>query len=523
MGDPGRQGGPAEPGVWRERHGQRDDRGERRPGGRCELLHGRSRDRPQYRRRGVRGQAPQHALRTSRRSDLPRARRAAHARAGHGARGGRRDGARRARELPGRAAEPASSCGVIASIDPVPRLLGPADQRAADPRRLGRGRSRPHRRVRPHGAGRPTRLPARSVDLGDVAMLPGLVNAHTHLELSYLRDEVPPAAEFVDWIRASSPPVAAVPIRDRAGDSRRHRAGARRNASACGTASSATSATRWSSFEPLAASRLAGGRLLRADRVQRADPTALVDAAVRRARRADADGRASAPSLAAHAPYSVAPLVFRAIRADDRPRSVRAVQRAPVGVGGGSRVHRTGGGPWRALLEELGAWDPAWVAAGRSPGAVSRRRGFLDARVLAVHGVQMSPPTSRGSRRAATTLVTCPRSNGHTGAGAPPIEDFYESGVRVAVGTDSLASAPDLNVFAELATMRALAPGVPARAARERDAGGRAGARVRCRLRHDRAWQARAADGRRAAAGHRRCGRISGLGYSRPSRSRWIE
>src|SRR5262249_37859211 len=60
-----------------------------------------------------------------------------------------------------------------------------------------------------------------------------------------------------------------------------------------------------------------------------------------------------------------------------------------------------------------------------------------------------------------STLGTCPRSNGHTGAGAPPIQDFYDAGVRVAVGTDSLASAPDLNVFAELATMRAWAPSVP--------------------------------------------------------------
>ena len=38
-------------------------------------------------------------------------------------------------------------------------------------------------------------------DLGDVAILPGLVNAHTHLELSYLRDQVPPAPAFVSWIR----------------------------------------------------------------------------------------------------------------------------------------------------------------------------------------------------------------------------------------------------------------------------------------------------------------------------------
>ena len=39
------------------------------------------------------------------------------------------------------------------------------------------------------------------LDLGEVAILPGVVNAHTHLELSYLRDQVDPAADFVTWIR----------------------------------------------------------------------------------------------------------------------------------------------------------------------------------------------------------------------------------------------------------------------------------------------------------------------------------
>jgi cytosine/adenosine deaminase-related metal-dependent hydrolase len=123
---------------------------------------------------------------------------------------------------------------------------------------------------------------------------------------------------------------------------------------------------------------------------------------------------------------------------------------------------RSGSGPWRTLLEEIGSWDPRWVPPGGSPVDFLDDSGFLDSRVLAVHGVQMTGSDLQKLAARGTTLVTCPRSNGHTGAGAPPIADFYASGVHVAIGTDSLASAPDLNVFAELATMRALAPDVPA-------------------------------------------------------------
>jgi cytosine/adenosine deaminase-related metal-dependent hydrolase len=62
------------------------------------------------------------------------------------------------------------------------------------------------------------------------------------------------------------------------------------------------------------------------------------------------------------------------------------------------------------------------------------------------------------------TIVSCPRSNAHVGVGAPPLEAFYRSGAAVAFGTDSLASVADLNLFAELAEARRVAPAVPARA-----------------------------------------------------------
>ena len=51
----------------------------------------------------------------------------------------------------------------------------------------------------------------------------------------------------------------------------------------------------------------------------------------------------------------------------------------------------------------------------------------------------------------------------HVGVGSPPLQSFYDAGVQVAFGTDSLASVADLNMFNELAEARRIAPRVPAR------------------------------------------------------------
>jgi cytosine/adenosine deaminase-related metal-dependent hydrolase len=301
---------------------------------------------------------------------------------------------------------------------------------------------------------------AEVVDLGHVAVMPGLVNAHTHLELSYLRDEVPPASQFVTWIRG-----IMKARRERPDPNGREILDAVEAAlvesAACGTAIVGDISNTLVTFGPLTRSSLAAVVFYELIRFNTPDPAGVVAKAL-----TELDALAPTErvrtSLAAHAPYSVAPLVLRAIR--------QAVNRDPFAP---CSIHlsesaeevefiQTGGGPWRALLEEIGSWDPAWVAPGGSPVQFLDDSGFLDGRVLAVHGVQMTTADLDRLVARGTTLVTCPRSNGHTGAGAPPIEDFYNYGVKVAVGTDSLASSPDLNVFAELATMRALAPTVSA-------------------------------------------------------------
>jgi cytosine/adenosine deaminase-related metal-dependent hydrolase len=169
-------------------------------------------------------------------------------------------------------------------------------------------------------------------------------------------------------------------------------------------------------------------------------------------------------NLSAHAPYSVSPALFAAIRRDldDHVSAVSAVHlaEAPEEV----EFLATGGGAWRTLLQDLGVWNPSWQAPGCSPVDYLADMGFLDRSVVAVHGVQLDGTDLDRLRALGTTLVSCPRSNRHVGVGSPPLEAFYAMKVDVAFGTDGLASVADLNLFAELAEARRIAPKVPARA-----------------------------------------------------------
>src|SRR5439155_10081477 len=98
--------------------------------------------------------------------------------------------------------------------------------------------------------------------------------------------------------------------------------------------------------------------------------------------------------------------------------------------------------------------DPSWQTPKCDPVEYLDRMGFIDRTLLVVHGVQFGERELARLAAKRATLVTCPRGNRFTGAGRPPVEAFYASDVPVAVGTDSLASVPDLNLFNELAELR---------------------------------------------------------------------
>jgi aminodeoxyfutalosine deaminase len=292
-------------------------------------------------------------------------------------------------------------------------------------------------------------------DLGSVAILPGLVNAHTHLELSWMRGRVPPSSSMPAWAGALLALRRAVdrdppePIVD-----------ALRDARASGTALVGDVTNTFTTYEPLSASDLSAVLFRELFGFAARDPEAIVTAAARQIAALRPVARLRA-SIAPHAPYSVSPALLAAIarHGAGRPLSIHLGESAEE-----LQFLNDGTGAWRSLLESLGVWEPAWVPPACGPVEYLDRCGLLSDRLIAVHGVHVTDRELARLAAAGATVVTCPRSNRWTGAGVPPIERFYASGVRVAVGTDSLASVEDLSVWSEMAEIRRLAPAVPAAA-----------------------------------------------------------
>jgi cytosine/adenosine deaminase-related metal-dependent hydrolase len=310
------------------------------------------------------------------------------------------------------------------------------------------------------GLGTAQTLPDRAHELRDRGLtseviLPGLVNAHTHLELSWMKGRVPPGDSMPAWaqrlidLRLSESAGGEGPVLEAIADVR-----------ASGTALVGDVMNGPGTYALLAASPLFAAAFYELLGFNPAFATSLMAAAHQQLSELSQTDRVRL-TIVPHAPYSVSPGMFQAI-AD-------AAGRRPVSVHVGESPDeivflKNGTGPWRSLLERLGAWNPHWIAPACGPVDYLERFGLVNDRLIAVHGVQLTDPELARLAIAGATIVTCPRSNRWTGVGSPPVARFYASGVRVAIGTDSLASAPDLNLFYEMAVVRELAPGVPARA-----------------------------------------------------------
>lgn len=159
-----------------------------------------------------------------------------------------------------------------------------------------------------------------------------------------------------------------------------------------------------------------------------------------------------------HAPYSTAPALIRAAVGLPRlpPASIHlAEDRAEL------QWVKNGDGPWARFLDRIGVDWRWWQPPGGTPVEYLDEIGVLGPGLLVVHGVHLAPKDRTILAQRGSALCLCPRSNFHIGGELPDVPALLSAGVRLCLGTDSLASSGSLDVLDEIPVLAEAFPEVP--------------------------------------------------------------
>jgi len=287
-------------------------------------------------------------------------------------------------------------------------------------------------------------------DWPDAVILPGLVNTHTHLELTGFAG-MAEEPDFADWIRRIRTLKAA-----RAPEE--FLAAARRGLADCHAAGVTTVADTGDSGAVIEALAEAGGSGIAYHEVFGPHPDQLEESMSGLRERVAVLHRFVSErvrlGVSPHAPYTVSGALYRAVA------EYAAQEGLPMAV------HLAESAAESALVEEsAGPFADAWRArgiplpspAGRSPVGWLDLHGVLGGRTLAIHVVRAGGEDVGRLKATGAAVAHCPLSNSRHGHGTAPLRAFLDAGVPVGVGTDSVASVGRLDLLAEARAARRLA------------------------------------------------------------------
>ena len=288
-----------------------------------------------------------------------------------------------------------------------------------------------------------------AIDLGDVALLPGWVNAHTHLEFSQF--DVPfgqCGIAFTDWVRGivghrfargTTDEVAAVS----SGFSELTRTGT------VGVGEIATSTNWIDDAKELAATEMTGTfffELLGRDPAKIRDRLDDGATMIRQCRRQPR----FAPGISPHAPYSVHPGLLKGLIelsiAEKLPLAMHLAETREE-----LELLAAQSGPMVQMLKDFNAWFPDSFVRGERPLDYLKQLARAP-RSLIIHGNYLSTEELNfiADRKEQMHVVFCPRTHAFFGHENYPLCEMLDRGINVALGTDSRGSNPDLNLLGEV-------------------------------------------------------------------------
>ncbi|HTB73562.1 MAG TPA: amidohydrolase family protein [Polyangiaceae bacterium] len=292
-------------------------------------------------------------------------------------------------------------------------------------------------------------------------LLPGLVNAHTHLELSAMRGQVRGGAGFVPWVEQ----MIGVRAESRPEDDSDAIEQAVADLDAFGTSAVGDISNSMSAVRPLARRGFVGRVFHEVFGIERGPLEERVAALPKIVE--ERVGEWPTPELVytptPHTLYTTHAAVVRRLARDARER--------------GSRIslHLAEHAAERRFLEHGDGPIPGWYEArlklrrdllewpGKSPIALADDLGALGPHAICVHLTDARPDELELVARRGAPVVFCPRSNLFIETRLPPLLAARAAGLLPGLGTDSLASNASLDVLAEARALADRFSSVPAR------------------------------------------------------------
>ncbi|HEU5171749.1 MAG TPA: amidohydrolase family protein [Gemmatimonadales bacterium] len=294
---------------------------------------------------------------------------------------------------------------------------------------------------------RPPGVPV--ADFPRAALLPGLVNAHTHLELTGLEGQVTDD-DFTVWVGRLTALKQRRPLAE-------YLEAARRGVAECWAGGVTTVGDTGDRAVVLRALTEMGGSGVAYQEVFGPHPdqceTSLagLQAAVAELRRFES-ARVRL-GVSPHAPYTVSGALYRAAarwaRSEGLPLAVHLAESSAE-----TEFLRSGTGPFAEAWRRR---DIPLPPGGRSPVRWLEEHGVLGPDTLCIHAVQVDREDVAHLAAAGAAVAHCPRANRRHGHGDAPLADYLAAGLRVGLGTDSVVSLAPLDLLAEARAARALA------------------------------------------------------------------
>jgi cytosine/adenosine deaminase-related metal-dependent hydrolase len=294
------------------------------------------------------------------------------------------------------------------------------------------------------------REPGETLRRFEGAILPGLVNAHCHLELTSLENGLEPGKTFPDWVRDLQGATADLKLPDyrdsaRAGIERLLRGG-------CTTVLDVGNTGE--ALKALAAGPLRAFACVEALGIDPAVAESRFENALSVARATTQNGSATdlfKPGVAPHAPYSCSVELLRSLithqTSHGLPVTIHAAESREE-----AELFASASGSMQAFCKRI--FPAAPEHRGTTPVRWLESEGLLPDGVLIIHGNTLDDADIEILARRKAVVVHCPSSHDFFGHPRFPYEKLRARGVPVCLGTDSLASGDSLSMLEQMRRFR---------------------------------------------------------------------